>query len=146
MRLLKDYMPIKFGSPLFSKLKKLNSEYKKLSHVKSRAFILAVADFHGESSMTWSSSALTAYLYGIRHTWTKDSSGKLNIETISIKTHHWKHKTITSNFFSQPGAEHVSAVLFSNSATLSKFNRMGELAGFGRKRCEDVARWCLSPT
>jgi hypothetical protein len=132
MRLLKDYMPIKFGSPLFSKLKKFNAEYKKLPHVKGKAFIFAIADFHEESSMTWSSSALTTYLYGKRMTWRKDAAGRLRVRNISVREHRWKHKVIPSNFFAQPGAENISAVLFTNSGTLSKFNRMGELAGFGR--------------
>ncbi|MGB8352316.1 MAG: hypothetical protein WCD79_00355 [Chthoniobacteraceae bacterium] len=133
MRLLKDYMPIKFGSPLFSKLKKLNAEYKRLPHVKDKAFILALADFHQESSMTWSSSALTTYLYGKRLTWRKDADGKLHVRNITVREHRWKHKVIPSNFFEQPGAENLSAILFTNCGTLSKFNRMGELAGFGRK-------------
>ena len=39
-----------------------------------------------------------------------------------------------SGFFNFPEAENVSAVLFNNSATLSKFNRMGYVAGFGSRR------------
>jgi hypothetical protein len=131
--LLKDYMPIKFGSPLFSKLKKLNAAYKELPHVKDKAFLLAVADFHDESSMTWSSSALTTYLYGRRFTSKTDANGKLRVRNIRVREHRWKNKVIPSNFFEQPGAENISAVLFTNSATLSKFSRMGQLAGFGRK-------------
>jgi hypothetical protein len=133
MRLLKDYMPIKFGSPLFSKLKKLNAQYMKLPHVRGKAFILAVADFHEESSMTWSSSALTTYLYGRRFISRKDAKGKLKVKNIRVKEHRWKHKVIPSNFFGESGSENISAVLFTNSATLSKFSRMGQLAGFGRK-------------
>lgn len=34
-------------------------------------------------------------------------------------------------FFEQEGTEYVSAVLFSNAGTISKFNRMGVRAGFG---------------
>lgn len=43
-------------------------------------------------------------------------------------------KEIPSGFFFLPGAENISAVLFSNSGTISKFNRMGLLAGFGSGR------------
>jgi len=132
-RLLPDFMPIKFGSPLFSKLQKLNNRYSALPHVRDKPFILAIADFHEESSMTWSSSALTTYLYGKRFTWRKDAKGKLRVRNIRVREHRWKHKVIPSNFFGQPGSENVSAVLFANSATLSKFSRMGQLAGFGRK-------------
>src|SRR5690606_38176246 len=38
---------------------------------------------------------------------------------------------VESGFFRQPDSEQVSAVLFSNSGTISKFARMGALAGFG---------------
>jgi hypothetical protein len=43
-------------------------------------------------------------------------------------------KVIPSGFFDLPGPENVSAVLFSNSGTISKFNRMGVVAGFGSRR------------
>jgi hypothetical protein len=126
-------MPIKFGSPLFSKLQKLNNQYSALPQVRDKPFIIAIADFHEESSMTWSSSALTTYLYGMRFTARRDSKGKLKVKNVPVREHRWKHKVIPSNFFEQPGSEAVSAILFANSATLSKFSRMGQLAGFGRK-------------
>ncbi|GAA0739679.1 hypothetical protein LRH25_30710 [Ideonella azotifigens] len=47
------------------------------------------------------------------------------------ETHEYNGKVIPSGFFLQPGAENISAVLFSASGTISKFNRMGKLAGFG---------------
>lgn len=43
-----------------------------------------------------------------------------------------------SDFFSQEGAEHISAVLFNSGATLSKFNRMGFIAGLGSRRVHMV--------
>ncbi len=75
--------------------------------------------------------AINDYLFGLRATWHKDQDGKLHIKENAIREHRWGNKAIASGFFNQPDAEHVSAVLFSNSATLSKFNRMGKLAGFG---------------
>src|SRR5205807_1271455 len=41
---------------------------------------------------------------------------------------------IPSGFFDLPDAENVAAVIFSNSGTISKFNRMGLLARFGSPR------------
>ena len=38
---------------------------------------------------------------------------------------------IESGFFFQPGMEHVSAVMFSNAATISQFQRMGIEYGLG---------------
>jgi hypothetical protein len=134
-RRLENFMPIKFGSALFSKLRK---KYWKKEHVKGNPLIFAIHDFHEERSMLWSSSALPIYLYGLRHICNRDSSGKLSITYEKVKKHKWGGKEIPSGFFFLPDGEHVSAVLFSNSATLSKFNRMGKLARFGDPRVEMI--------
>jgi len=49
-------------------------------------------------------------------------------------------RSIPSGLFSQPEARYLSAVLFTNNATISKFNRMGTERGYGPP---DVAmmRW-----
>ncbi|WP_217525177.1 hypothetical protein [Vibrio metschnikovii] len=121
--LLNDYMPIKFGSPLYSKLKK---KYWEKAHVAGKPLVFAIHDFHNTGSMTWSRTALMEYLYGVRAS-IVDGKPK----AIRINTHEWKGKSIPSGFFNQPDAENISAVLFSNAATLTKFNRMGKLAGMG---------------
>lgn len=125
---LKDKMPIRFGSPLYTKLKK---EYWKLEHVKGKPLVFAIADFHDDQSMLWSNTALTTYLYGYRYKHFYDESGKLIIEAEKIDSHIDGEKTIPSGFFDQPDTENVSAILFSASATLSKFNRIGKQCGFG---------------
>ncbi len=122
-KLLDGYMPIKFGSPLYSKLKK---KYWEKPHVQGKPLVFAIHDFHSKGSMTWSRTALMEYLYGVR---SSVVDGKPAITR--IETHEWNGKTIPSGFFSQPSAENVSAVLFSNAATITKFNRMGKLAGLG---------------
>lgn len=126
--LRQDYMPIKFGSALYSKLRK---RYWELPHMQGIPFVIAIHDFHAGDSMTWSAPAIDDYLYGVRASWTKDEKGILHVTETRIAEHRWKQKRIPSGFFNLPGAEHVSAVLFSNSATLSKFNRMAKLAEFG---------------
>lgn len=127
--LREEYMPIKFGSVMFSKLKK---RYWELPHMQGVPFILAVHDFCFDDSMTWSAPAINDYLYGLRASWKKDELGVLHITETPIQGHKWGNKpTLPSGFFKQPDTAHISAVLFSNSATLSKFSRMGKLAGFG---------------
>ena len=84
--------------------------------------------------MTRTRSALDSYLYGYEHDWELDAAGKLNILPHKIDTHQWGEKVISSGFFDLPGAENVSAVLFSNSGTIAKFNRMGVIGGFGSSR------------
>ncbi|MFM0201224.1 hypothetical protein PQR53_15265 [Paraburkholderia fungorum] len=128
--LLKTRVPIRFGSALYSKLNRKNP-YWELDHVKGNPLVFAVADFHEKRSMTWTSPALLEYLYGVTHDFIFDENGNLVITPIKIETHEHDGKTIPSGYFLQEKAEHVSAVLFSSSGTLSKFNRMGKLAGFG---------------
>jgi hypothetical protein len=127
-QLRESYMPVKFGSALFSKLQK---KYWELKHVKDAPLIFAIHDYCADNSMVWSTPALSNYLYGVNATWKKSADGKLEITENTIPEHVWGNKRIPSGFFKLPGAENVSAVLFSNSATVSKFNRMGVLAGFG---------------
>ncbi|WP_414912006.1 hypothetical protein [Pseudomonas sp. IT-P44] len=128
--LLKTRAPIRFGSALYSKLNR-RTKYWDLEHVKGHPLVFAVADFHEEQSMTWTSPALLEYLYAVTHDFIYDEAGQLVITPLKIETHEYQGKVIPSGYFFQPGAENVSAVLFSSSGTISKFNRMGQLAGFG---------------
>lgn len=136
---LADFMPMKFGSSLTSKLKKKNKDgesYWERGEAKDRPFILAVADFHipagkdGPGSMTYTQSALPHYLYGHRLEW-EMVEGTLVTRAVKTEAHVHEEKTVPSGFFDLPGAENISAVLFSNAGTLSKFDRMGVAAGFG---------------
>lgn len=128
--LIKTRMPIRFGSALYSKLSR-KTPYWELDHVKGHPLIFAVADFHENQSMTWTSPALLEYLYGVTHDFVFDEAGDLVITPLKLETHEYQGKIIPSGYFFQPGAENVSAVLFSSSGTISKFSRMGRLAGFG---------------
>lgn len=125
---LQDYMPIKFGSALYSKLKK---KYWEHDHVANKPLVLAIHDFSSPGSMIHSRSALERYVFGVEHGYEKDEQGNLVILPTKIETHDWEDKSIPSGFFDQPDSEHISAILFSNSGTIAKFNRMGILTGFG---------------
>ena len=127
--LLHDFVPIKFGSALYTKLNK-KPAYWELDHVSGFPLIFAVADFHAPRSMLWTSTGLQRYLYGYHHKHELDGQGQLVIHPMKIERHRYGDKEIPSGFFFQPGSENVSAVLHSNSGTLSKFSRMGRLAGF----------------
>ena len=101
---------------------------------KDKPFLLAIADFHkpadAPSSMTYTQSALWQYLYGQRVDWTFDENGRLVIIPQKIEQHQYGNKVVPSGFFDDPLAVNVSAVLFSNAGTMSKFDRMGIVAGF----------------
>ena len=128
-RQMEDVYPIRLGSALYSKLQK---QYWKLPHVDGLPLVFAIQDFHEPQSLGASGASLWQYLYGIRARWYFDDAGELRIEEYPVNEHREEEKVVPSGFFSLPGAEHVSAVLFSNSGTVAKFNRMGYLAGYGR--------------
>lgn len=121
-------LPLRFGSPLFSKL---NKRYWELPDVQGLPFVLAIEAFHDDDSLGLGDSALAGYLYGISHNSSWDDAGALSIEFDRIYSHVIGPKTVPSSFFEQPDTEHVSAVLFTNAGTYAKFNRMAYQAGVG---------------
>ena len=126
---LKNETPLRFGSALYSKIQK---EYWKLEHMKNKPFLIAIADFHDNSSMVWSFNALVEYLYGTRKSLKIDKEGKEQVISQDIRDYEKSSGVkIPSGFFSQKDVENVSGVLFSSTGTLSKFTRMGVEAGFG---------------
>jgi hypothetical protein len=126
----REYMPIKWGSALTSKLKK---QYWKLEHVRSNPIVLAIQDFHVPRAMTFLSHSISSYLYGIDFTALYDQAGNLTVNSIPRTQHTWGSKTIESGFFNLPESEHISAVITNPTATISKFNRMAYIAGFGSR-------------
>jgi hypothetical protein len=52
------------------------------------------------------------------------------VRAVPKSCHTFGSKTVPSGFFDLPGAQNVSAVLFSNAGTMAKFDRMGVVAGF----------------
>jgi hypothetical protein len=140
---LRDYMPMKFGSALASKLNKKNKSglhYCELENSKDKPFVIAIADFHmgvdrnNLGSMTFTQSALWEYLYGRRVEWRLSEEGKLTISSSKIENHTFGTKAVPSGFFDHPLAVNVSAVIFSNAGTIAKFDRMGIVAGFTNPR------------
>lgn len=125
---IEDEMPLKLGSPLFDKMKK---KYWEMPHVAGHPFILAIADFHAPASMVWSHTAVPIYLFGTSAEVTTDDAGRRVGVPKSVTSWRRGTKDVPTPFFWQENTEHVSAVLFSNAGTISKFNRMGVRAGFG---------------
>lgn len=132
---LKSYMPIRFAGVLTSKLAK---RYWEKEHVKGKPLLFAVADFSSPGSMGRTRSAFERYVFGYEHEWEYDQQGTLVITPKKIGNLLWGTKVVPAGFFNLPESENVSAVLFSNSGTIAKFNRMGKLAGFGSKRVDIV--------
>jgi len=125
------YIAHRFANALTAKLEK---RYWGLEHVKNHPLVFAIADFSAPASMLWTYNALPMFLYGYEYDWHKDAQGKLVIKPKKIEKHVYKGREIPSAFFCWDDAENISAVLFSNSGTISKFNRIGKIAGFGSPR------------
>ena len=129
---LKHYMPVKYASALTSKLKR---KYWEKSNVRGKPLLFAIMDFSSQGSMANTTTSLPIYLYGYDYEHETDrQTGRLQITPRKVTEHRWKNKRVPSGFFDLPRSENVSAVLFSNSGTISKFERMGVVAGFGSKR------------
>jgi hypothetical protein len=83
--------------------------------------------------MTFLSHSITSYLYGVAFAALFDEHGTLSVKASSRGPHRWGTKSIETGFFNLPGSENVSAVITNPTATISKFNRMARLAGFGSR-------------
>ena len=129
---LQDYVPIKIARALKRKLNK-KSPYWETEELRRVPFLLAIQDFHGPGSMCMVVPATTEYVFGVRHCLV---DGKRKIERIS--KHSFGPAREASGFFCLPGAENVSAVVVNPQGTITKFNRMGYLAGFGNRRVRMV--------
>lgn len=116
---------VRFAKTLRSKIQR---EYEQFPHVKGKPFALAIADYHAPGSMTWSREALPSYLYGV-HPQVVDGPQGPHAIGRSVTVLRGKDQ-IPAGLFRDPAMAHLSAVLFSNAATISKFNRMGFLAGW----------------
>jgi len=136
-------LPIRFGSPLFSKLKK---RYWETEHCRNLPFVIAIEAFHDDQALTFSVNSLARLLFGADQTATFMYGGKLKIDTNRVTAHSVGEKTVPSNFFAQPDAGHISAVMFTNSGTISKFARMGYQRGIGCKTIKMVRTGtCFNP-
>lgn len=127
-------MPLRFGSTLFSKLKK---EYWKLPHLKDKPLVFAIADFHDDMSMVWSYIALVEYLFGKKQIVEINKKGETIVKTKKVNDYVKKSGVkIPSGFFHQKeiGIENVSGILFTATGTLGKFTRMGLQAGLGAEK------------
>ncbi len=121
----RNYIPIKLGRARGRKLRR-NPPYWSAPEVADLPFMLAVQDFHAPGAMQHIVIAATEYAFGIRH---ERRNGELHIE--AIVDHRYDGLIEPSGLFNQANAENVSAILLNPQGTITKFNRMGYLAGFG---------------
>ena len=78
--------------------------------------------------MVWSRETLPSYLYGVHAKVEVGPDGSRAVGTVVDKL--LGPDQIPAGLFRDPAMSYLSAVIFSNAATLAKFNRMGFLAGW----------------
>jgi hypothetical protein len=110
---------VRFAKTIKSKLDK---GYTRMPHVKGRSFALAIADFHAPGSMVWSRVALMGYLYGL-YAREVEVDGKRVAIPEDVETLLGDQR-IPAGLFMTPAGEDLSAVIFSNGATLAKLSRV----------------------
>lgn len=141
---VREELPIRLGSPLLSKLRR---EYWDLPQVAGRPFVIALQSFATEDGLQFADTAITDLLYGVRTTGRRRADSTLEVISTPIEEHVGS-KIIPSNFFGQPGAENISAVLWSNSGTVAKFGRMAYQAGIestGLRMLRHGRRFVMDP-
>lgn len=125
---LRNEVPPKFSSPLLEKLRK---KYWEKEHCRNLPFAIAVEGFFEEGSLFHTSSALSDILYGVRYR----SDGFNDFYPEKIDYHKKGEREIPSGLFFKPNKDwddmdNISAIIFQNSATISKFRRMGWYKGY----------------
>lgn len=135
---LENEIPLMFGSSLYSKLKHTceNKRYWELPQCKDVPLIFAIEDFHEDASMMWTFNGVITMLYGISQEIEQDAFGNNVLKHSSGKAiiKDGKNGTVEiTPLFLDKAFENVSAVMFSATGTLSKFNRMGRQAGLGTR-------------
>jgi hypothetical protein len=127
---------VRFAKTLRSKLQR---EYETLPQVVGKPFALAIADFHAPSSMVWSREALPSYLFGVRADIEIGPEGARAIGRVIHKL--LGDDELPAGLFRDPSMAYLSGIIFSNAATIVKFNRMGYLAGWqpgGEAWCQEL--------
>lgn len=115
---------VRFAKTIGSKLQR---EYHLLPHVISNPFIIAIADFHAPASMVWSREALIGYLFGSGAN-SEDIDGK-RVAVPTTASHLLGDTAFPAGLFANAEHEELSAVIFSNTCSISKLSRVGISAG-----------------
>jgi hypothetical protein len=105
--------------------------YWEQPHIAGVPFVVALEPFHASSALVHAVGWLSQYLYGRRVLIAYDARGRLQLTAEPIGQHQHGGKSIPSGLFALPEAAHLSAVLFTNSSTVPKFNRIGTERGYG---------------
>jgi hypothetical protein len=112
--------PIRIGRALNNKLKK---EYWSLPHCADVPLVLAIGPFHEPGSGTYIDESLARYLYGVDRVAQRATDGWSRSER-PVLQHQYAGRSIPSGFFNYPKAENISAIIYANQWTVSRFDRI----------------------
>ncbi len=122
-----DEVAVRFGAVLRSKAKK---RYQELPHVVGKPIVIAVQAFFGPGALLFNELPLVRYLYD-KALVEVDSAGAVSTTDAAVGYHVGDTKTIKSGWFGDEEAAFISAVMWSNTGTVGKFNRMAASLGLG---------------
>lgn len=100
---------------------KLQRQYHLLPHVLGKPFAIALADFHAPGSMVWSRVGLISYLYALRPC---ELEGGMRMVMASEGLTLLGNERIPAGLFRGPACSELSAVIFTNTCSISKFARV----------------------
>lgn len=115
---------VRFAKTLKSKL---DRKYDRYAHVEGQPFAIALADFHAPSSMVWSREALVSYLYGF-HSEEIEIDGE-RVASATDVDRLLGEQAIPAGLFRTNEHAGLSAVIFTNTCAISKFNRVAISGG-----------------
>lgn len=118
--------PVRMASIL---RKKLQNRYWDLPHCKGLPVVLMVGPFHEPGSQYYIDDSFARYLYGGYdvHPRLVDRHG-LPL-TVPIRSHTYRGRSVKPGFFQSTYSEMVSAVLYCNQFSISKFLRIAIQTG-----------------
>ncbi|MET2521760.1 hypothetical protein [Ralstonia pseudosolanacearum] len=119
---------VRFAKTLKSKL---DRKYDRYAHVEGQPFAIALADFHAPSSMVWSREALISYLYGF-HSEELEIDGERVVSATDVDR-LLGDQAIPAGLFRTNESPGLSAIIFTNTCAISKFNRVAVSGGADTK-------------
>jgi hypothetical protein len=120
---------IRLANAINVKQKKYVTEYSRLPHVPGKPFIICAAPFEQPFFFFQSDNAIRRVLYGYdQPLWIDRPSGERIVigESLVDKVRKGTETDIELGIFTRPGLEHVSAVIFSASATMGKVRALAK--------------------
>lgn len=118
---------IRLANAVWSKFKKFKKNYSKLPHVQGKPFVICAAPFEQPAFFTQNDNAIRKVLYGYdQPLWITDSNGdRIPVGNASINEILKDNGAeIPLGFFSSSIMPEVSAVIFSNTATITKIRAL----------------------